>query len=117
MSATEVYSILSGHTPLTDIVGTGIYPGVRPQGTSLPATRYKFVGGRPENKLDGGAEIDNRDVQVDGYSTDYDEALDVFNKARDAMEAAGYYLVSGPLDFYDEDSKIFQYSGDFSIWV
>lgn len=115
--ASTVYDVLANYGGLTALVSTRIYAKQRPQGSALPAVIHGIVATVPENTNDRGAVIDHATVQIDAWSDDYEEALAVFAQVRAAMDAAGFYLVSGPMDFYNAETATYRYGGDFSVWV
>jgi len=131
--AYAVNAILSAFTQLTDIVSTRIEAISMPQDADLPFIVYRQVSGVPVTSLvgDSGA-IDHR-VQIDCYSTDYDQAATMgdyvrlaFNNARKEYHGGCYVLSARVLGMFDlpvgpetpgTEEVIHARSVDVQIWL
>lgn len=81
-----VFAILSEDTAIADIVGTKIEPNKIPQDADLPYIVYRVVSGVPLASLTGGSGAIDHRLQIDCYSETYQQASEVGNLVRLAME-------------------------------
>jgi hypothetical protein len=82
-----VYTLLSGSTDLTGLVGAKIYPGRIPQNTTMPAVSYELVSGvdiAPINAQAGGVLLRSR-VQVNALARTYAEVKTIQEAIRGAL--------------------------------
>lgn len=82
-----IYTLLTGDTGVTALVGTKIYPGRLPQNTVMPAISYEMVSGNeilPINAQAGGVLVRSR-VQVTVLAKTYAETKAVHEAARKAL--------------------------------
>ena len=123
-----LFTIVSNNSGVTAFFGTNpcrFFPaGYIPQDQPMPAASFQTIGGAPANTLDAAAPADNDRIQVDCWSDDYDEAIDVAEAIRTAIESAsaqtalavGMQIVSFNGHDYDSETKRFRVSFDVSIW-
>lgn len=108
--ATALRTRLTTDGPLSPLIGTRVYPLIRPQNSPLPAIRYQVVSDpRPEH-LQGydGARVSR--VQVDCFAETYIGARDVAEKAIAAVASPatvagiqfGRTSAEGPRDLYND---------------
>lgn len=122
MSQPPIFTLLSAAASVTAIVGTNpvrVWPGgIIPQDSLLPAICWQVVGGVPDNLLNGRTPVDNQRLQVScwGKPDDAVTPYDLAEKARYAMELAGYCITPLMSD-YDSESKRYRTFFDFSFWV
>jgi len=72
---------------VTSIVGTRIFPGVRPQGSVLPSIVFNKISGGPLYDDEGEVGLDQDRVQIDSWSTDYTEAKSLSREVRASLSA------------------------------
>lgn len=102
---------------LKSIVSNRCYPMQMPQGSALPAIVYSRVASNPQNRLQGGASIDQVRIQVDIYATTYKQTKDLATQVRTAMESADFKAtLQSDEDFYEPDVKYYRVSMDFYTW-
>ena len=81
MIESTVYSTLSGASAVSSLVGSRIYPLVRPQGDALPAIVYQRISTVPVNSLDGDSGLDEVRIQIACVAPTYAQA-----KSRDRSD-------------------------------
>lgn len=103
---------------LASLVSGRCYPLVNTSATIVkPYITYQVVSNVPTVSLTGPSGLENRRVQIDIWSDTYgaSKALEIQVKA--AMNSAPF--VNIPLlsqDFYEEETKLYRVSVDFSVW-
>lgn len=114
---TALYNRLSSQ--LSTTVGTRIYPGTAPQGTSKPYIVYRKVSAGKEYSHAGSASLSRDRVQVSVFSTGYLTAKNVVAKVITAMETATVFQATfkaNELDLYESETKVFHVPVDFFVW-
>lgn len=98
---TSIYGYLSGLAAITSLVGTRIYPLVRPQGGALPAITYQVIGsthehvnGSTANTLRA-AGLATYTVQVDSWASTYTAAQTIDETLRTKLQ--GYRGTMGSI--------------------
>jgi hypothetical protein len=118
-----VYSYLVGASPsaVSTLVGSRVYYVKAPQGVIRPYIVYSLVVGTPENQLDGPPGMENYRVQVDAYvdeTSGADAARDLFMACLNELEWGNRaQCISENFIAFEEDTKLFRASGDFSLWL
>jgi len=81
---------LRSYTPLTDIIGTNVFPLVAPMETELPHIIYEVIGLDPDYSRDGVHDgrglVDNFLVLIRSYSLKYKELQEISLQVRFALE-------------------------------
>ncbi len=85
MVGKAIYSLLSGDGTVTGLVGTKIYPAQLPDDKSHPSIVYRIDNVDPVHTKDGTVKLDIVRSSLDIYSSTYDEANQIADAARDAM--------------------------------
>ena len=114
----KIYSVLSGAAAVAAVVSTRIYPVVLPQDVTLPAITYSRISGGQVNSLTGYSGLENPRIQIDVWGATYPACQTLAADVHTAMDAAttfGAHLESD-MDFYEDDTKIYRVSMDFSVW-
>jgi hypothetical protein len=88
---------------------------VEGQQIDAPYVVWQAVAGSPENTLADLPDKDSRTTQIDVYAKTRAQARAVATAVRDAMEGDGY-MVNGPRDDRDPDTRLFFVSFDFD-WI
>lgn len=122
MIGSRLFSLLSGTSAITSLVGTRIYPQVIPQGSAMPAVAYSVVDEVPENSLTGWSSgLSNARVQVDAYAPTYVSAqalADAIAGALATYQTSGLsVLLESKRDGYEDETSLHRVSLDFSMWV
>lgn len=97
-----------------------VFPVVAPPeqaAAGLPYVVYSLIFGNPNNNLDGPA-MEQYRVQLDLHAPTYDDAVTLLNQVRAAFEgwtARTNVLLGLNPDDYDEDTKFYTKSLDYSI--
>jgi len=73
----DLRAVLAADATLTGLVGTRIYPGVRPQGSALPAVVFLMISSLPDYHLGGPSGLESERVQIDCYGATYAAAMEV----------------------------------------
>ena len=82
-----VYTLLTGSSQVTALVGLKIYPGLIPQNTTMPALTYELVSGvdiAPINAQAGGVIMRSR-VQISALARTYAEVKTIHEAIRGAL--------------------------------
>lgn len=112
-----IYSLLSGNSSVSAIVGTRIYPGgTIPQDAVLPAIVWLAVSGVPNTTMTEHSPVDAVRVQIDCWATTYTQALALATAARTALQDAGNFQSLNP-DSFDPTTKRYRVSFDFVFQV
>lgn len=114
-------SDLRDHLLNQTTVGERIFPLVRPQqgdGAARPAITYLRVAGIPMNDLDGDdGNLLNIRSQVDVWADTYAAARTIADAVRLRMQSfATRTVMISDQDLYEDDTRIFRVSMDFSSW-
>ena len=98
-------------------LGTRIYPfGSAPQNPTRPYITYQVISSVSENLQSERPEIDNQRVQVDIWSEDQQETLDIGEEVRTALDTRGHQSVMiGPEK--DPETQTYRLQFDYSIWL
>jgi hypothetical protein len=103
---------------LATLVSGRCYPLVNTSTTIIkPYITYQVVSSVPTVSLDGPSGLENRRTQVDVWADTYGAAKALEIAVKSAMQGA--YFVNIPLlaqDFYEEETKLYRVSMDFSVW-
>lgn len=86
MIGPSIYTLLSGHAALTDIVGTQIYPVQAPQGKKDPMVIFGVVKQTGEHSKDRTSPEDWIEVDLVAYSKDYDQMQAIQKQIRVALD-------------------------------
>lgn len=119
--ATEIISALDGDAALKSLIGTDpvrLYPDVIAQGAQMPAVRFQLVTGQREQVLTGPCDLYNGRYQFDAFALTALEADAVRDALAEALQAAvAFSVVEGArLDFYEEATRRYRRTVEFSIW-
>lgn len=71
---------------LTGLVGTRVYPGHRPQGSTEPAVTLRLARRTPLDDLNGNIGIEQSLFQIEAWATDYATAHQVAAAVIDVLE-------------------------------
>jgi len=88
MIAKGIFSILSGDSTLTAIVGTRIYPVIAPQSETLPDNYivFKEIANNPRDTKSGVSELDTIRLQIESWSDKHDEMETIDQRIRDLLD-------------------------------
>jgi hypothetical protein len=121
-----LYAYIQSIPAITDIIGTRMYPVIRPQTTQLPALSYQRVAETRVDPLTAGAPgaaLTDVRMQIDHWAASYATVKDLAVQVRQAMnghnQASGLRAMSylTAHDEYDDESRTYRVSADYSIWV
>lgn len=122
----NVYAALTGYAGLTALVNNGdspltyrIYPLVMPQDPTVPAVVYqRIVGSRILTMSNaGGSGVERIVFQFTTWSRTMNEAHDVMEQVRLALNAANFAAI--PLSnrtTHEPDTRLYGMEYDFSVW-
>jgi len=103
--------------PSSTRVDNGVYPLQMSQPLVLPAVVYQRVANAPQNGVDGYHNLEQVRVQVDCWDKTYLGAKALAAAVRVAMMTTPLYgLFLMDLDGYDNETKLYRVTQDFSIW-
>ena len=86
MIGTSLYTLLSGHAPLTAIIGTKLFPVEAPQGKENPMVIYGITGTQPQETKSSVSTEDWVTVEIVSYSNDYDQSQQIAKEVRNALD-------------------------------
>jgi hypothetical protein len=117
MSIAIVRAVLVGSAQVTAICGDRISPLIKAQGELLPNVTLQRTEVDPKNHLSGHAGIDSTVVQLDAWAETDQEARDLADACRQAMQDAGYLMLN-EFDNYEPgtDPGLYQVTQTFSVW-
>lgn len=113
---------------VTALVGTRVYPGVRTQGSSLPALVFNRISGaRDYTMIEASGLVESR-VQIDAWAEAYNAAKALAHAVREALsgikgtfsgiEIDGVFLDSERDGFEVEaPDRLYRVSMDFNVWA
>lgn len=76
---------LANDAAVSGVVGTRVYPMIRPQGSGLPAIRLQFPSNLPERVLKGEEGTATARVQIDCFAATFGVSWQLAEKAKAAM--------------------------------
>lgn len=114
---TVVYSILTDHAAFRAIVGQNVFYIRAPQSAAPPYAVYNLLVANPENYLDDAVGIDRRTVQVSMFSSTASQARQMVDEARLAFEQQKYVCLAESFVGYEEETNLFHFVADFSLWL
>lgn len=115
----KIYSVLSGSTTLTTLVGSAIYPEHRMQADALPAVVFNRASGFRVNSLSGYSGLENASVDITAYAATVDARRTIGDAVIGAMTSATSMQVllnDSPSDFYDDEVQVYERNMTFSVW-
>jgi hypothetical protein len=112
----DIYTALASGSPLPTSAGVRVYPVLMPQGVTMPAIRYQRVGVVPTSSLDGDSGKDLVRFQIDCFAGTYAAVKALAVEVRAALTAIGALFVSD-IDGYEDDTKLYRETLDYSIWT
>lgn len=118
MNETEFQRILRADAALNTAVGGRFYPTIRKQGSALPAVVYTIVSSSPENYMDGPFSKIRYRIQCDVYSSvSYAETRSIMDMIVAAIEAEKHVFLGENFATFEEDTRLYRVSADFSLWI
>lgn len=98
-----------------------VYPDVAPAGTTLPYVTWQGIGGESISYLDNTAG-DKRNVlvQINGWSSNRLEALQLIRAIEDVMRASTSFVcrpIAEPISLYEDDTQMYGCIQRFSIYA
>jgi hypothetical protein len=113
---TIIFGILSGNSAVTGVVGTRIFPSQAPQTTAFPFVVFETISTMANNTKSGASEMDKYRIQVTTLSKDNNQANDIADKVRAALD----YYKSGDvqlISFQAQNSAFDNISGQDGIYL
>lgn len=106
-----VYQALS-----TDLNIDGrIWPLFLPEKGVYPAITYQNITEIPHNHLKGASDVENSRLQIDIWAESYGEVKELFQEVKTSMNGISSLLI-GTRHEYEENTKLYRVSADFSVW-
>lgn len=103
---------------LAPLVSGRCYPLVNTSTAIVkPYLTFQVVSNVPTVSLDGPSNLENRRVQIDVWADTYGAAKSLEATIKTTMQGSSF--VNIPLltqDFYEEETKLYRVSMDFSVW-
>lgn len=124
----EICGLLQAATPVTDLIGTRLYPCGAPRGAALPRVRYTMIGNMPVNALTATrTKLRSPHMQIDCEAADYTSARSLASKVKAALTDATtsnlkaallideHVIDEPPIDA--DDRHIFRFILDYHFWL
>lgn len=111
-----IFGILNGNSAVTGVVGSKIFPSQAPQTTQFPFIVFETISTMPNNTKSGPSEMDKYRIQVTTLSTENNQANDIADKVRSALD----YYKSGDvqlISFQAQNSAFDNISGQDGIFL
>jgi hypothetical protein len=117
MAIAIVRGVLIASSAVTAICADRISPLMKAQGALLPNVTLQRTELEPQNGLRGYAGLDSNTVQLDAWSETYQQARDLADACRTALQAAGFVMLS-EFDNYEPstDPGLYRVTQTFSVW-
>jgi hypothetical protein len=123
-----VFVLLAASPAVTAIIGTNpvrcyepLIPQTadgQPNNTLLPAVTWQLIIGTPETYIAAPATISRQRIQVDALALTRQQAKQLLETARTALEDGGRNVcVNENGCDYEPDTKRYRASADFEFWV
>ena len=120
MNLPPVFTILSGDTNVTDIIGvnpTRCYLfAAAPQNTQQPFVTWHVSTSTPENHLDRLPVVDQDRVQVDCWATSPTVCIQLAGAVRDALELHTHMITKLNMG-KDPDTNLHRWVLEFTFWT
>lgn len=118
MPLKTVRDVLVASSSVTNLVSTRISPVETQQGDAFPCVVLSIVSSQPQNHLGGSGNLDLVEVQLDAWSFTYQNALDIANACRSALDAAGILCISRSNDQFglEKDPGAYRAGYIFNVW-
>lgn len=121
-----LYTVLGQDAGVATLVGTRIYPLVRPQGGTLPAVVWQEISASPANAMDGFGNLTSYRIQITAWAKTFKAAAALRDAIRAALQAENESISppprlrstwqpSGP-DSFEQDTRLYGCPADFTIW-
>ena len=116
MIGNSIYSLLSGQSSLTDLIGTQIYPVQAPQGKKDPMVIFGITEQTPQHSKDRTSPEDWYEFEVIAYAKDYDLMQNIQKQVRVALDGKSGTIASNEVsqisfmnyeDGWEEDRESF----------
>jgi hypothetical protein len=128
MIETDLYTYLKSYAGLTALIGTNIFPLVKPQGILIPYILFQKVSNKRETTHGGFATLQKSRIQIDCFADRYITegstigAKNIAEKVIEAIEAwpgaskIQAVLPENETDFYESETQIYHIPIDFFVW-
>jgi hypothetical protein len=115
-----IFAVCAANATVTGLLGLApvrLYPaGEAPPKPTKPYAVWQMVDGTPENYLGTLPDIDSWSVQLDVYADTLEEARDVAEALRDAIEPVAH-VTRFSTEGRDPDTNNYRYSMDSDWWL
>ena len=103
---TALYSLLSGDSGITSLVGLRIYPGIAPQTARAPFIVFRLVSNSPIHVMGGDAILYKPRFSIFIHAAEYDEVKTIRDAVQTAMrDTSGTYDTIVIQHIYYEDEN------------
>lgn len=115
----KLYTVLSGSSALSTLIGGRIYPLHRVQSGATPSLVYSRVSGLRENSIRGYVGLENARIEINIYTTSVDELRTIGAEAVSAMTETTVFTgvcQDAPFDNFDDTLQLYRRVLEFSVW-
>lgn len=113
----SVYTSLSGSVDVTALVDGRIFPSVAPEDTLMPCVVYTVLNDMPLETLNGPTNLSDAKLQLDCFSNNYDQALDLVAKCMTAIRGDMTVRRATRVVIYESHLKLYRQTADFDLWI
>ena len=104
-------------TALAGLASGGAWNLRAAQNTVAPYIVWQRVIQATNNSTSGASNLQNTRVQIDVYAKDYPTADSVATSIESSIAAAFNSVKLSEQDFFEDDTKLYRISQDFSLWT
>lgn len=121
MIGESLFTVVTGNTAVSSLIGTRFYPAVLPKDATLPAAVYKFVGGNNAPTMDTRG-LQRSRLQIDCFGDTYSDAVNVRKAIVETLggyssaEFTSQVLNATGSDGFDQDLLQFVALLDVVLW-
>lgn len=120
---TELRSILTNSNPVGSIIADRVFPGIIPEGTTLPACAFVTTNNEPTGTKSGPSTLDFVTVDFDIISKRYSEVDSAGEAIRNALEnyagGTNIYRISirDEAEYFDQKNRLYRLNQEYYITV
>lgn len=115
----NIFQIVSADAGVIALLGnnpTRFFPFARaPKLAPMPYAVYQVYSGIPQNYIDKTPDIDNKGTQIDIYAKTAEDAENVYNAVRDALEPH-FHMTNFTTPERDGETDEYHVRMEFDVW-
>ena len=111
----ELRTQILSSSEVTDIIGTELYPSVKPQNVKPPYAIYHIISDNDTQCMSGAITMSKVRVQIDCYSYKYSEVIQLRQAVKDSVIGFKASNSFNSYDGYDDETEFYKKILDFKI--